>query len=221
MKKKLLCLVSNIRAVAFCLAVVCSTISGWATPAKGESFCDANLEYTVTSVSPAECCVSGVVNKTVTDIQIPETVSDDGVSFTVTSIGTDAFYQCFSLSSMTIPSSVTSIEEFAFVLCPLIQVTCLGVTPPVCDSDAFYGVYLDSCKLIVPKYGEGELYKNDPIWSQFSIIEPSGVEDVTVNDNAVEVERYNINGVKLSAPQVGVNIVKMSDGSVKKVVVNE
>ena len=35
----------------------------------------------------------------------------------------------------------------------------------------------------------------------------------------VEVARYDINGRLLSSPIKGVNIVKMSDGSVKKVVV--
>ena len=62
-------------------------------------------------------------------------------------------------------------------------------------------------------------YKSAYVWKDFGNV--SDVETINVDDNAVEVERYNINGVKLSAPQVGVNIVKMSDGSVKKVVVNE
>ncbi len=34
-----------------------------------------------------------------------------------------------------------------------------------------------------------------------------------------EVARYNANGVRLSAPQKGINIVKLSDGSIKKTIV--
>lgn len=50
----------------------------------------------------------------------------------------------------------------------------------------------------------------------------SAVEAVKVTDEAaVEVARYAINGTRLTAPTKGVNIVKMSDGTVKKVFVKE
>lgn len=48
----------------------------------------------------------------------------------------------------------------------------------------------------------------------------SGISNVTTGDeNAVEVARYALDGTLLSAPTKGVNIVKMSDGTTKKVVV--
>lgn len=48
----------------------------------------------------------------------------------------------------------------------------------------------------------------------------AAVEAVKVTDEAaVEVARYAINGTRLTAPTKGVNIVKMSDGTVKKVIV--
>ncbi len=46
----------------------------------------------------------------------------------------------------------------------------------------------------------------------------TSIDDVTSSD-ATEVARYTIDGRAISAPQTGVNIVKMSDGTVKKVVV--
>ena len=36
---------------------------------------------------------------------------------------------------------------------------------------------------------------------------------------AVEVERYDLNGHHLTHPVKGINLVRMSDGSVKKVLV--
>ena len=56
-----------------------------------------------------------------------------------------------------------------------------------------------------------------PLGSGSSVV---GIEDVDASgNNAVEVARYNVNGVQLSAPQKGLNIVKYSDGTTKKVVV--
>ena len=46
----------------------------------------------------------------------------------------------------------------------------------------------------------------------------SGVSDVSVNGNPVVVARYDINGRRLSRPVQGINILRMSDGTVRKVI---
>ena len=51
------------------------------------------------------------------EIVIPETVTYDGKTYSVTSIGREAFRYCSSLTSVTIPNSVTSIGYKAFVGC--------------------------------------------------------------------------------------------------------
>ena len=52
-----------------------------------------------------------------TEVLIPSTVENKGITYTVTSIGSSAFQGCSSLSSITIPSSVTSINMEAFGRC--------------------------------------------------------------------------------------------------------
>lgn len=51
------------------------------------------------------------------DVAIPSTVIYNGKTFNVTSIGNYAFASCTSLTSITIPNSVTSIEFGTFVEC--------------------------------------------------------------------------------------------------------
>ena len=50
-------------------------------------------------------------------ITIPESVEYDGNTYSVTHIGMGAFYGCDYLSSVTIPNSVTTIDEKAFEGC--------------------------------------------------------------------------------------------------------
>ncbi len=47
----------------------------------------------------------------------------------------------------------------------------------------------------------------------------SGITGVTQENGAVEVARYNANGVKLNAPQKGLNIIKLSNGQTVKTMV--
>ena len=58
------------------------------------------------------------------NVVIPESVDYEGNTYPVTSIGGSAFYNCSSLTSVTIPNSVTSIGSSAFYCCSgLISVT--------------------------------------------------------------------------------------------------
>ena len=51
------------------------------------------------------------------EVVIPGTIEVDGKTYTVTSIKKSAFYECTSLTSITIPNSVRSIGNYAFDSC--------------------------------------------------------------------------------------------------------
>ena len=47
----------------------------------------------------------------------------------------------------------------------------------------------------------------------------TGIDKTTTSTDVEEVSRYSVNGQRLVGPTKGLNIVKYSDGSVKKVTV--
>ena len=51
------------------------------------------------------------------DIIIPSTIKNEGIVYSVTSIGNNAFQYCYGLTSVDIPNSVTSIGDWAFDQC--------------------------------------------------------------------------------------------------------
>ena len=131
------------------------------------------------------------------------------------------FRSCRGLTSMTIPSGVTSIGNDAFYGCS--GLTSIYVYPenlPELESGIFSGCNAQNCTVYVPK-GTYDDYKASEFGYFENIVEfdATDIDKVTTSTDAKEVSRYSVNGQRLSAPAKGLNIVKYSDGSVKKVAV--
>ncbi len=76
-----------------------------------------NLKYTVTDETKHYVSVGKGSTSPTGVLEIPSTVKNGSTTYTVTSIGNNAFYGCSGLTSVTIPNSVTNIDKEAFSHC--------------------------------------------------------------------------------------------------------
>ncbi|MFR3445137.1 MAG: leucine-rich repeat protein, partial [Segatella copri] len=121
----------------------------------------------------------------------------------------------------TLPSGVAKIGDYAFHGCSgLTSIYVYAEKLPNMGNDVFEGCDAKKCTVYVLKG------TYDDYWlSEFGYFEnivefdPTGINNVITSNDAKELSRYSLNGQRLSAPSKGLNIVKYSDGSVKKVVV--
>ena len=139
----------------------------------------------------------------------------------ITSIDKYAFSGCSRLTSLTLPAGITSIGEFAFSYCSgLTSIYVYAEKVPRIGRYAFEGCASRKCTLYVPK-GTYDNYRLSEFGYFKNIVEfdPTGIDKTTTSTDVEEVSRYSVNGQRLAVPVKGLNIVKYSDGSARKVVV--
>ena len=74
-----------------------------------------------------------------TNVIIPSTIEFDGKTYDVTTIEDKAFYECTSLTSITIPSSVTKIGGYAFYYCTSLTSITIPSSVTTIGEEAFSG----------------------------------------------------------------------------------
>ena len=139
----------------------------------------------------------------------------------VTAIGGSAFEGCSGLTSLALPSSVTAIGGSAFEGCSgLTSIYVSWESPLSIAASTFKDANTEKCILYVPKGTYDDYWLSN--WGIFANIveyDATGIDHITTSGEAKEISRYAADGQRLEVPAKGLNIVKYSDGSVKKVVV--
>ena len=125
-----------------------------------------------------------------------------------------------TVSSKTfIPEDIVKVEGDFRPYTEMKTLYCYASTPPVLQSE-FTDEQFQTIALYVPK-GCKNAYEKASGWDNFWNIkefDTSGI-DMPQTVDTRELKRYDINGLPIKSHKRGLNIIKMSDGSTRKVMV--
>ena len=129
--------------------------------------------------------------------------------------------RCQDLTTISLPAGLRSIDKGFLSNCRNLRTIYAYMPDPnaLIYEDNFYYESRE-WTLYVPK-GMKNAYQNSK-WrycKEIIEMETSGIDSVILNPDAKEVSRFSADGQRLAVPVKGLNIVKYSDGTVRKVVV--
>lgn len=128
------------------------------------------------------------------------------------------------MNTFIVGTNVASIGQNAFSGCTtLTKLISLATNPPACGTNALNDINKWDCTLTIPENTLAKYQAADQ-WKDFFFIEEkdlSGINTITMDDGTeMEIkDTYDINGKKTTGLQRGLNIVKLKDGTIRKVVI--
>lgn len=141
----------------------------------------------------------------------------------LTRIGYFAFNGCEALKNVNIPAGVQELERLAFDGCKSLEHLYIYGDRVLGSTDDVFDLSEEEANAVtihVPAHLV-DAYKAGDNWKMFANIVPLTVADgiTAVHASTGETAIYDLTGKKLSGMQKGVNVIKMKDGSVRKVTV--
>ena len=130
------------------------------------------------------------------------------------------FVMCDSLQRVVLPASLKTLREDNFYGCTaLTSVTCPAQEPPVAEVYSFDEAVQTAATLYVPAASLAA-YKAADVWKNFfavtGITETGMAPALTPDGNAI-ADIYDLSGRKTDKPTKGMNIIRMKNGTIRKV----
>ena len=181
------------------------------------------------------------------DVNIPASVEYEGYTFNVVAIGERAFDMCWEITSisipegvtliehrafsdcyfpiLTLPSTITEIQDMAFMMCHMDTIVLLSNTPPTISEmsfDMFHSLCIIPC-------GTMEAYMDNSVWARMiedgyrmNIQEPAPANTLTVattneQQGAAHIVQSNVcdddNAIIEAVANYGYHFVQWNDGN--------
>ncbi len=145
----------------------------------------------------------------------------------ITEIGKNAFRNCTNIKSIYIGSGLNTLGHTVFQNCTeLTDVYCWAINPPQITGFykyytlPFYNCHVEYATLHVPE-ASISVYQENDVWKDFGNTVALTSEDTGVNsanlDSKKIVSYYSLDGQSIKSRTHGFFIVKMSDGTTRKV----
>lgn len=226
----------------FFVALIGALLFGY-LPTYSEDFIENGINYSINSSTSPSVFVSRLPNGAhySGDIDIPSSVTHNGIVYlvsgisnwafencnemtsvnmpsTIKEIGDGAFYGCSNLSTINIPASIQVMGERSFFLSGLNTIESHLLEPFPISDDVFNNHVKDNTTLIVP-IGTKELYQHTDGWKSIRNIkefgEESGIENSHVNQGHIVLDGSSV--VILGGSQHLIHIYDVSGRLIKRV----
>lgn len=207
---------STIKSIGSSALIQCFDLTSVTLPEGLTSIGDSVLCYcnAMTSISlPNSLETIGnysMMNTGITNLRIPDRVY---------SLGQRGFADS-KIVTIVIGSGLSDIGSQAFRGCTsLSTIYVLPTIPPYCNTDAFKWVTKSGVKLLVPP-GTVSSYSNAEVWKNFTdISEMTSADgiDKLFEPMGINSEIFDLSGIKIHAPQKGMNIIKATNNKTIKI----
>lgn len=197
-----------------------------AIDSQSQNFEAGGVYYNITSVEKLTVAVAYSKSMYFGTVVIPENVTHDGVTYSVTAISDYAFYYCRELVSVSIPNTVVTIGEGAFSISSLPSITIPNSVTSI-GKGAFEGcdeltsVTISSNVTIIDSYvfagcGFTSIIIPDGVTTvgSFAFSGCSALKDVyCLAESVPNTDADSFNGVKLSSATLHAPTVSLQDYS--------
>lgn len=120
---------------------------------KGDQITIGNFIYKISSITDRRVRVMSLVDESVTNVSVPNTVSFDGRTYAVTCINANAFRGNKYIQKITLGTNIRSIEHYAFYNCPKLAKVVINSRNLVNISNYAFKKLKTSLKVYVPTRG--------------------------------------------------------------------